>query len=1052
MKLAKSLRRFSTRSVRSGSSRHSRSSSIASNGTKGSTDETREAETTSRLSSSVIDAVVIEEEEQSHEEELMSMEHARAYSKHKRRHSNDSASSAKHSSSMIMSEFSNTGRVLTEKEKIHVAEVKGYCLKCGIRTHKGNKAVRQRPLTNDEVWKGICIKCHPSKVPTDIRQQYYKNAADGLFSSNDMMDSTSKSYDDNLSTASNADYMPPYDGPSRRSMNHTGSAPSEIDVPHAIPMNNRTSNSSSRSSVSSAATINRSSTRSSSSSFPRTSIASTGRSSFNDNVGTKTDPKFNKMTVQTYMEARRKVTIPQTAHQKVLESMKIVSEDLHGVGMDFFVGIFQKYPEIKQLFPFGMDIEDMTVEEIRNCKRLQLHAYKVMETLASVVGGLQDFQALIPALRELGLRHITWGILPEHYDMIFDTLIDTIAKRVMLSNTAGIADDAMTMLIWTKETREAWEICYDAIKSVMKDPKSSKHLELEHGMEWGDWGLYHTLSCLYFCLATPYRIAMNATAHSLIFKMWTIVPLVVAIFILALDSLGEQMQSKMRDQMSKDQQQLLDSSSRSTPPVYTYDGDDNNLKQKGGRRRLLVRRMSSMMTLVIPKSNDNTKKNKWIFYIRFKLKRILRRLKVLNQREYWNSVDLTILACLLLEWFATMMFSEGLLQTASLFICGATQCGAGLCRLFNFWNHAEIMTLQKSASSSTTTQNQGLNFGYQHMLLLRLVILVVYVVHVFACTHLLVAESQQSYQRDQNPPFVYLGAIYWAFVNVTGMGNDQAEPPATSFEIVFTLLAHVAGLVLYFLMAGQCLGFVQNHVQTVNKIEEAIQSLTTFMDNCDIPKSLQSKFLSNLIMQHQRAAHSNDGINTNLAEHGDHQQVLQVPPSALQLPAHLSMELTLFARAKALRTHGLSTIISEEFAIGLAGMLVQNVSLLAGDYLMKVGQKTKPRVWMVDQGSLEVSVDGISKGRLYPGDLLGKGWLTTQPMEAKDTVQYKAYMDWRSPEGVAIADIRCMSPCRLIMGIRDMSEVAYLRRTYPEDMEQLTNDCTPAGALPRHGG
>jgi hypothetical protein len=292
--------------------------------------------------------------------------------------------------------------------------------------------------------------------------------------------------------------------------------------------------------------------------------------------------------------------------------------------------------------------------------------------------------------------------------------------------------------------------------------------------------------------------------------------------------------------------------------------------------------------------------------------------------------------------------------------------------------------------------------------------------------------------NDANPKTwnSYLHAIYWAFVNVTGIGN-QAASPETSLEIVFALFVHLAGTAYYIWAAGTIFGMLQERSRSFYKVEEGISSLTEFLDDCDVPKNEHDKFVSSYLMRNVVSDHR---VGSRSATLPTDRPLL--PDAAEELPIHLSMELILHSRAKALRTRGIKNV-SPDFSFALVENLVNTITLLPGDYLFKAGAKSSPGVYMVDKGVLEIFDNGVSKGCLYPGDLIGKGWLSTCPIEAKESERHKAFIDCRSPDNLAIADIRAMSECRLVMGLQKRTEVIELQNQYPNDMDCLRKEMKP---------
>ena len=99
----------------------------------------------------------------------------------------------------------------------------------------------------------------------------------------------------------------------------------------------------------------------------------------------------------------------------------------------FYALLFERYPSVRTLFP-----NDMTQQRS-----------KLTQTLAWVVTHLDRPAEMVPALRELGRRHVGYGARPEHYPLVRDTLIDAMAR------TAG-AD-------WSREIAEDWRLSIDLL-------------------------------------------------------------------------------------------------------------------------------------------------------------------------------------------------------------------------------------------------------------------------------------------------------------------------------------------------------------------------------------------------------------------------------------------------------------------------------------------------------------------------------------------------------------------------------------------------------------
>ena len=106
----------------------------------------------------------------------------------------------------------------------------------------------------------------------------------------------------------------------------------------------------------------------------------------------------------------------------------------------FYQNLFADYPQVKPLFV------DTDMKE---------QAKKLFASLVLVVQNLTNPDALTPALRGLGTRHIKYGVLPEQYPMVGSTLLKSMAATL---------DEN-----WTDNIAEAWTEAYKAIAEIMLD-------------------------------------------------------------------------------------------------------------------------------------------------------------------------------------------------------------------------------------------------------------------------------------------------------------------------------------------------------------------------------------------------------------------------------------------------------------------------------------------------------------------------------------------------------------------------------------------------------
>ena len=64
--------------------------------------------------------------------------------------------------------YDRLGWLLSEEERKKVANFSGLCFPCGRCTHDKRRFQTDLPTTNQDVYEGICIKCHQEKMPKNV--------------------------------------------------------------------------------------------------------------------------------------------------------------------------------------------------------------------------------------------------------------------------------------------------------------------------------------------------------------------------------------------------------------------------------------------------------------------------------------------------------------------------------------------------------------------------------------------------------------------------------------------------------------------------------------------------------------------------------------------------------------------------------------------------------------------------------------------------------------------------------------------------------------------
>jgi chemotaxis signal transduction protein/hemoglobin-like flavoprotein len=115
----------------------------------------------------------------------------------------------------------------------------------------------------------------------------------------------------------------------------------------------------------------------------------------------------------------------------------------------FYTRLFKQYPGVIPLF----DKADM--QEQRG---------KLLGAIALVVSTLRKPEALVPALQQLGIKHVGYGAEPAHYDAVGGILLESLA------HVAGSA--------WTKQIEAAWAAAYTVAANVMRDSAAAYEQQL----------------------------------------------------------------------------------------------------------------------------------------------------------------------------------------------------------------------------------------------------------------------------------------------------------------------------------------------------------------------------------------------------------------------------------------------------------------------------------------------------------------------------------------------------------------------------------------------
>jgi len=105
----------------------------------------------------------------------------------------------------------------------------------------------------------------------------------------------------------------------------------------------------------------------------------------------------------------------------------------------FYGKLFELDPSLRELFKGDMAEQGK----------------KLMTMINVAVNGLKRLESIVPAVQDLGRRHVDYGVKDEDYDTVGAALIWTLSQ--------GLGDD------FTDEVKDAWVTVYGILATTMKN-------------------------------------------------------------------------------------------------------------------------------------------------------------------------------------------------------------------------------------------------------------------------------------------------------------------------------------------------------------------------------------------------------------------------------------------------------------------------------------------------------------------------------------------------------------------------------------------------------
>lgn len=131
----------------------------------------------------------------------------------------------------------------------------------------------------------------------------------------------------------------------------------------------------------------------------------------------------------------------------VQETFEYIVPFAESAGMLFYRRLFALDPNLRALFQ----------DDIHH------QANKLMDALSYVVRGLHTPDKIMPRVREMGQRHVAYGVRPEHYTSVGAALLWTLEQ--------GMEER------WSSEVATAWAAAYALVVMEMLEGASKAEIE-----------------------------------------------------------------------------------------------------------------------------------------------------------------------------------------------------------------------------------------------------------------------------------------------------------------------------------------------------------------------------------------------------------------------------------------------------------------------------------------------------------------------------------------------------------------------------------------------
>lgn len=123
--------------------------------------------------------------------------------------------------------------------------------------------------------------------------------------------------------------------------------------------------------------------------------------------------------------------------KNVQESFEKVAPIADQAAELFYGRLFEVAPEVKPMFTSDMSEQGK----------------KLMTMIGVAVRGLSNLEKIVPAVQQLGVRHVDYGVKEEHFAVVGDSLLWTLER--------GLGE------AWNEELKASWAEAYGVLSATM---------------------------------------------------------------------------------------------------------------------------------------------------------------------------------------------------------------------------------------------------------------------------------------------------------------------------------------------------------------------------------------------------------------------------------------------------------------------------------------------------------------------------------------------------------------------------------------------------------